>query len=149
MSKCLINFFQFFKKRERWCCEKLEQKVAGFSQTESQRWCLKHKSHCNSRFVLWCRGEIRLPILQAVSRWYFKKWFKQLPYFSVLLSWGVHRFSDPSLLSEAPTGDVVSARPCLLWCSAIKASSCFLLCRSSSLNISCLRISDHNCYFKN
>ena len=91
---------------------------------------------------------MRLPILQVLNRWNFFNWFKHLSYFSVLLCWGVQRFSDPSLLNETATGDAVSARPCLLWCSAIRASSCFLLCRSSSLNISCLRISDHTCYFK-
>ena len=118
------------------------------SWIESQRWCLTPKPHRNSRRVLWCKGQMRLPILQVLNRWYFLNWFKHLSYFSVLLCWGVQRFSDPSLLNETATGDAVSARPCLLWCSAIRASSCFLLCRSSSLNISCLRISDHTCYFK-
>lgn len=66
-------------------------------------------------------------------------------YFSVLHCCGVHRVSDPSLLTEAATVDTVSANSLLLWCSAIKASSCFLLCRNSSLKISCLLISDHNC----
>lgn len=66
-------------------------------------------------------------------------------YFSVLLCCGVHWASDPSLLTDAATVDIVSASSLLLWSSAIKASSCFLLCRSSSLKISCLLISDHNC----
>lgn len=66
-------------------------------------------------------------------------------YFSVLLCCGVRWASDPSLLTDAATVDIVSASSLLLWCSAIKASSCFLLCRNSSLKISCLLISDHNC----
>lgn len=67
-------------------------------------------------------------------------------YFSVLLCWGVCWISDPSLLTDAATVDIVSASSLLLWCSAIKASSCFLLRRNSSLRISCLLISDHNCF---
>lgn len=67
-------------------------------------------------------------------------------YFSVLLCCGVWWASDPSLLTEAATVDIVSASSLFLWCSAIKASSCFLLRRNSSLRISCLLISDHNCF---